>query len=192
MSLLLRPKSSPESTLKITTAMAVAACEAIEAVVDESPGIKWVNDLYLYGKKVAGILAEGALEPDGNALAFAVVGIGINLTPPTMGFPAALTGLAGAVTVNDREDLRERLAAEILSRFFFYYPLLSDEPLYSRYRERLFVLDKQVTVIRNGQQQRATVLDLGKDFRLLLGFSDRETAWVGSEEIRLLPDAESE
>lgn len=48
-----------------------------EQVPEYQVQIKWPNDIYLGGKKVAGVLVENALS--GNALQSAVVGIGINI-----------------------------------------------------------------------------------------------------------------
>ena len=64
--------------------------QAIEALSRKTAGIKWVNDLYLEGKKVCGILCEGA----GDAV---VVGIGLNLQEPEGGFPPEIN--AGALNV---------------------------------------------------------------------------------------------
>ena len=57
LSLLLRPENIlPEQAVHITTIAAVAACEAIERVSGRKAGIKWVNDIYMDGKKGSGIL----------------------------------------------------------------------------------------------------------------------------------------
>ena len=55
MSILLFPDLPFEDLQKITTAAAVALCRAIEREASVSPSIKWVNDVYLNGKKLAGI-----------------------------------------------------------------------------------------------------------------------------------------
>ena len=61
LSLLLRPRQmQPQHATRITTMAALAACEAIEAVTQQQPQIKWVNDIFLEGKKVCGILTEGS------------------------------------------------------------------------------------------------------------------------------------
>ena len=61
LSLLLRPENIlPEQAVHITTIAAVAACEAIERVSGRKAGIKWVNDIYMDGKKVSGILTEAS------------------------------------------------------------------------------------------------------------------------------------
>lgn len=54
-SLVIRPDTSLQNAVTATTAAAVAVCKAIEKTTDLKPKIKWVNDVYLNGKKVCGI-----------------------------------------------------------------------------------------------------------------------------------------
>ena len=79
MSLLCAPPAGTGSG-GVTILAAVAVCRAIEELTGLSPKIKWVNDLFLGGKKVCGILAEG-LE------AGVILGIGVNLISPPGGYP---------------------------------------------------------------------------------------------------------
>lgn len=73
---------------------AVAAHEAINALI---PGLaprltlKWPNDLLIDGRKVAGLLAESRLQPDGS-LAYAVLGIGINVNQRQTDLPPSMPG----------------------------------------------------------------------------------------------------
>ena len=61
MSILLRPVGLTENqVLHFTTMAAAAVSEAIEAVSDKKTEIKWVNDVYIDGKKVCGILSEAS------------------------------------------------------------------------------------------------------------------------------------
>ena len=83
---------------------AVETAEAIEALTGIHCGIKWVNDLYLNGKKVCGILAEAV----GDAV---ILGVGVNLAPTEL--PEALKPIAGFLNCG---DVREALAAEITAR----------------------------------------------------------------------------
>ena len=71
---------------QLTTLCAVAVCRAVERLTQLHLDIKWVNDAQLDGKKVCGILCEGAwsgAQPLGM-----VAGIGINLSQPS--FPPEL------------------------------------------------------------------------------------------------------
>ena len=62
-----------------TTSAAVGLCRAIKKVYGAQCSIKWVNDIYLGGRKIAGILAEGFVSPQSGKLESIVTGIGINL-----------------------------------------------------------------------------------------------------------------
>ncbi len=61
MSVVLRPKISAEKAVTVTAAAAVAAAEAIEILSDRQAVIKWVNDVFVDGRKVCGILTEASL-----------------------------------------------------------------------------------------------------------------------------------
>ena len=76
LSVLLRPRFSAEEALSITTAAAVAVAQAIDAVTGEYPQIKWVNDVYLRGRKVCGILTEAAVDFESSGLHYAILEIG--------------------------------------------------------------------------------------------------------------------
>ena len=84
MSILIRPDMPTERSLFITTGTAVAVSKAIEKTSGKSVGIKWVNDIFIGGKKVCGILTEGTSNFETGQLQYAVVGIGINVTEPTV------------------------------------------------------------------------------------------------------------
>lgn len=80
MSFLLRP------TLPISDMMAVTACmaAAVHCALKEfgiTTQIKWVNDLYLNGRKLCGILSEGSFNAELLQMEYLVIGIGINLVP---------------------------------------------------------------------------------------------------------------
>ena len=84
MSILLRPKLQAKDFPLITTCCAVAVAKAIEKVCKIDAKIKWVNDIYISGKKVCGILVESGISNDSS---FAVVGIGVNVSVPKDNFP---------------------------------------------------------------------------------------------------------
>ena len=106
----------PATLSKLTLAAAVATAEAIEEAVGVSPQIKWVNDLYLNGRKVAGILAEGVLSPDG-ILTAVVLGIGINVSHTPSDFEGEVRDIAASLQmVTGKPVSRAALAAALLER----------------------------------------------------------------------------
>ncbi len=189
MSVLLRPEGSPETALLITTAAAVAVAEAIEELTGRRCGIKWVNDLILDGKKICGILTEGALKPLSSSLDYAILGIGINVTEPMGGFPAEIQGIAGSLLATSEADFRNRLAAAVLRRFFGYYRCLTERSFFDAYRERLFFLGQPVRILRAGQEEtEAIAFDIDRDFRLLVRYDDGRVEAISSGEIGIRLD----
>jgi BirA family biotin operon repressor/biotin-[acetyl-CoA-carboxylase] ligase len=120
MSLLLRGRCKSTDLALLTAEAAVAAARAIEALAPSlSVGIKWVNDLYVGGKKLAGILAESSLLPSGE-LDYAIVGIGVNLRSGVLSH--ALSEIATSIedesgAAPDREALAEAIGEGLLSAF---------------------------------------------------------------------------
>lgn len=186
MSLLLRPRNCPSNqAVKLTTMAAVAVCKAIEAVSGEKAQIKWVNDIYIHGKKVCGILTEASFGLEDGLLEYAVVGIGINVFVPEGGFPKELESIAGAVFNNTQSDAKNRLAAECLNRFMEYYTALEKSDYVSEYRSRSLVIGKEVRVIFSDRQVDALVLDIDDDCRLVVQYGDGTTESLFSGDVRV-------
>ncbi len=185
MSFLLRPNGNLFDATLVTTAAAVAVCEAIEKHTDKKPQIKWVNDVFIENKKVCGILTETAINTNSNSFEYIIVGIGVNLYPPENGFDKEIKNIAGAVLENETENLKSKIVAEILNSFFNYYTSLSDKKHYAPYKERLFVLGKNVEIINSGETQNATVLDLDNNFHLKVLLENNTVKELFSGEISI-------
>ncbi len=78
MSLAFEPHFDLDKSLFVTTLSAVAMCRAIEDVTGLAPKIKWVNDIYLNGKKLAGILTEAESNFESGKIQKIIVGVGVN------------------------------------------------------------------------------------------------------------------
>ena len=184
MSLLLRPKGySPGQAVKFTTMAAVAACEAIEKVSGRQAWIKWVNDIYMDGKKVSGILTEASFSLENNALDYIVVGIGINAYPPGDGFPSGLQEIAGAVFHERHNDGKNHLAAEFLNRFMACYYAGETTEYVKKYRERSLVIGKEIDVLSPTGRRRAVALDVDEDCQLMVRYEDGSAETLSSGEI---------
>ena len=142
MSMLVRERIPIGRLPLLTPYAAVAAARAIEECADTEVGIKWVNDLRIGDKKIAGILTEGGFTPSGE-LAFAVVGIGVNLIGGAL--PAELSAIAATIGDFTAPPSRERLAAAILKEFFGGLPSLESGAFLEEYRRRSVVLGRTVT-----------------------------------------------
>lgn len=186
MSLLLRPRNFlPTQAVRITTMAAVALCRAIESVCEETAEIKWVNDIYVRGKKVCGILTEGSFGLESGLLEYAVLGIGINLYPPEGGFDPDLQERAGALFDRKQDDMKNRLSAAFLREFFACYQTPQDSAYVREYTRRSFLIGKQVRIVLGDQERQALVLGIDEACRLLVEFEDGSQARYSSGEIRI-------
>lgn len=88
-SLLLRPALPIAQWTRLTTWAAVSVAAAVERASGVRTVIKWPNDVYVDGRKVAGILIESGA--GGDAPPFVVVGIGVNVNHEAGDFPAELS-----------------------------------------------------------------------------------------------------
>ena len=163
----------------ITCRAAVAAARAIESLCAASIDVKWVNDLYLNGRKVAGILAEGVLAPDG-ALTAVVLGVGINVGEMT--FPDDLTSIATSLGNEGFHLTREDVAAAFLDGLT---AALADPTAMDEYRRRNLALGRPITVLRGSETYPATAEDITDDGHLVVRTADGVTQTLSSGEIRI-------
>ena len=126
-SIVLRPSIPASEALMITTAAAAATAEAVEAVSGRKTGIKWVNDVFIDGKKICGILTEAAFGMEGGGLDYAVLGIGINVKAPEGGFKGELANIADGVFGEDEDVDRVIGESDLLSAKKVIYAANMDE-----------------------------------------------------------------
>lgn len=155
MSLILTPKIKTPTL--ITIAAAIAVCKAIEKLANKTPGIKWVNDIFLDGKKVCGILTQGIMDFETQTIDAAVIGIGVNLS--TKDFPVEIKDIATAVFPQGVS--RNEFIASITN---YLYELLNNDyspgHLISEYKKRLFVLGQRVSYSINGENKSGVATDV--------------------------------
>ena len=144
MSVILR-NVKKERLLDVTPMAAVAVSRVLDKNFGVETRIKWVNDVYLDGKKVCGILTK-AQSKDGET-DFIVVGIGINLFAPEGGFPEEIRNTAGFVSKVYDESLRQKTIEEIAQLLCEYAERLDDEKMSADirnyYTERRIVIDEK-------------------------------------------------
>ena len=193
LSLLLRPTAwEPTRAAQLTAAAAAAMCEAIRQVTGKEPGIKWVNDLLLDGKKICGILTEASFSMESGVLEYAVLGLGVNVYLPEGGFPGQLREIAGAVLDIPGEDVRNRIAGEFLNRFLEGYEHPEDRHFLDVYRRRSIAVGREVTVLSGGWERRAFAFGLDDDCRLLVRYPDGTEQALSYGEIRIAINREAE
>ena len=187
LSVLLRPSFESNLAVRITTAAAVAAVQAIEACTEEHPQIKWVNDVYVRNRKVCGILTEASINYETGVPDWVVLGIGLNVYPPEGGFPAELKDIAGAITQKRSKNLRSRITAEFLARFYQICNDLGNSEYSEEYKRRSFLLGQRIDVIKSDGLVPATAIDIDGECRLVVRYDDQTTEVLSSGEVSVRP-----
>lgn len=177
LSLLYPLKAGQSDFLNYTSKAAVAVCRALRRVYSVSPRIKWVNDILLDGKKIAGILAE-FVSDTGSGDTAVVTGIGINLS--TEIFPDAISDTAGSV--GNSSLPREMIAAEITRELLNLFSD-SDASWLDEYRALSVVIGHQIAFERNGQVFTGKALSIDSDAALIVLRSDGMTDVLNTGEI---------
>lgn len=191
MSILVRPNMPAEDALFLTTLTAVACAKAIDDISDVKSGIKWVNDIYVDGKKVCGILTESSVNDKSGQLDYAVVGIGINLFEPEGGYPDDIKTVAGSIFSREDYDeatfaqLKDELAGKIMDYFEKYYEAYPELLYVDEYIDRSILIDHEVTVVREGKPKQAKVLEIDKACRLHVQYEDGIDEWLQSGKVSL-------
>ena len=117
-SLILRPRCSPERAHEqiFAAAVAVARCASECLGSSEVVELKWPNDVLLSGRKTSGI--NLSVQLDGNSVAAAVLGVGVNVNTAREDFPQELRAIATSLAAElgkplDRAAFAERLLEEL-------------------------------------------------------------------------------
>ena len=182
LSLLLRPTSGVPDLTLLTISAALAAAEAIEeAVPSLRVGIKWVNDLYIDGRKLAGILCESALSPEGGA-EYVIVGIGVNLRRGVL--PKELEEIATSIeeasgALPDPLLLADAIAERMLS--------LAHDPALALdgYRRRMILVGRRVRVYDGERSYTARVIGVdGAGGLIVSRFGRRRVLRFGEVSLR--------
>ncbi|MDO5128248.1 MAG: biotin--[acetyl-CoA-carboxylase] ligase [Eubacteriales bacterium] len=184
-SILLKPTMDNKEVTLLTTIAAVAVCEAIEKYTSKQPKIKWVNDVFLDNRKVCGILTQASFSMENMKPEYVVVGIGINLYHPRDGFGAELRNIAGTVLNEQSGDIKNKILAEVLNRYYYYYTNFEKREFISSYKERSFVLGKQIMVVTPNNMRPAKALDIDEECHLLVSYEDGSEEWLSTGEISI-------
>ena len=183
-SIVLKPNLPPEDIFLITPVAAVAVATAIEKAAGKSPKIKWVNDIFLNGKKVCGVLSEAAFTAGGESL-YVILGVGINLVSPKGGYPEDIKNIAGSVFDSEEEFNANSLVADIINNFFDCYKDLNNKNLPIEYRKRMMLIGDNINYTVNATRKTGKVVGLDERFRIIVEGDAGEREALQSGEVTI-------
>lgn len=157
----------------ITTAAAVAVSKAITELYGVEPKIKWVNDLFINGKKICGILTEGVYSMESGQIEELFVGIGVNIGEPKTLFPDELRHIAGSIVGQSQNPVNRAELISIISREFFQIlNKIESREFLNTYREQCFILGQPIAYTVQGQTYSGTAIDIDDNANLMVKRDD--------------------
>ena len=172
------PQKTLADAVFITTAAAVSVIRAIERLSAVKPTIKWVNDVYVEGKKICGILTEAVSDFESGTLESVIVGIGINVS--TASFPEELRDTAASL--GDASITRAQLLNTAVEELVRVAEDLENPAIMEDYKRHSAVIGKKITFMKNGTTTKAVAIDIDEKGGLVVK-TEQGTLTLSSGEI---------
>lgn len=173
-STLIRPTLSIEKAVMITPAAAVAVHKAITDVLGLPVSIKWVNDVYMNGRKVVGISTQAQADIAVGGISGIIVGIGINYNTARSDFSPELKDKAGSLFYENAPAKRNELLAATIANLLDLSKDLTDKSYMDYYREHCFVLGARVDYEIDREAKSGIVEDIDDNGALMIKEDGRE------------------
>ena len=191
MSIILKPKFSPEVAQGMTILAAVSVADAIAEVTSLKPQIKWPNDILIGSKKVSGILTE--MSTQNMIIEHIIVGIGINVNAEENDMEDGIKNIATSLLIESKKTdgftgllNRNKLITSILNKFDKYYEMFLSTGLSSvlQYYQKYFsMIGKEIEINIKDKRVKGQVVGIDSKGALLLKTGENELERVVSGEI---------
>lgn len=164
MTLVIHPNVAINQSICVTSAAAVATVKAIKELTEKKPQIKWVNDIYLDDKKLAGILTEAVSDYEDGFVSNVLIGIGINFKSC-----AVPKEIEDKVAFLDSDGLkRNKLIALITENLLEITNDLTDLSFFDEYRKLSIVIGKKIIFEENGKMVECEAVDIDNNGELIV------------------------
>lgn len=168
LTLTLRTAAGPAVDL-LTFLTSVAVARAAERLLDRPVAIKWPNDIFVDGRKLAGILVEAVPAPEDRLVALVGIGFNTHVQPEDVpeAFADTITSLAMLGRESDRLKVIDTLMTELDAAGH-----TAEDDLLDAWRERSVMLHHTQTLRSEGKDLTAEVTDLDPREGLIVRTAD--------------------
>jgi BirA family biotin operon repressor/biotin-[acetyl-CoA-carboxylase] ligase len=163
-----------ERHLLLPLAVPLAVAEAAEATAEVSCAIKWPNDVWIEGRKCAGVLIE-ARPQDG----WAVIGVGLNVSIEPDEFPEELRETATSLGAGATVDGALQALNDSLTRWMRADP----QEVLAAFRERDALCGRQIAW--DGGNGTAEGIDERGNLLIATGTGEQVSLGAGEVHLRL-------
>ncbi|MDR1782012.1 MAG: biotin--[acetyl-CoA-carboxylase] ligase [Bacilli bacterium] len=162
---------------KLPFIMGVSIVESIKELYGIKVDLKWVNDVYLNNKKLAGILVSQSNDD-------AIISVGLNLFRPISNYDKDIIDQVIPL-FEERKDINiDYLIIRIIELFFKYYN--DDVDIIKKYKQYLFIINHYI----NYNNQVLLVKDISEEGALITLTLDKKEFIINSGSIKLLNNYE--
>lgn len=185
-SILIKSEESIKDPSMLTVVSAVAVSKAIESICHIQSQIKWVNDIFIDGRKCCGILCESGASGNGGKLDYIIVGIGINVIFPKCGFDSEITDIACALSEYTAVPEYSDLIATIFNNLIDYSPDFNPLDFINEYKQRSCIIGQNIFVLRGKERIPAKAIDINEsNASLLVKYADGHTESLLSGDVSI-------
>ena len=183
LSVLLKPEMALQEVSFSTILTVVAIVRALKKFTRQKLEVKWVNDIFVGGKKVCGILTELVSNVETQEIDFIVAGIGINFNTPKENFVSEIRDIAGSVYCAETD--RNHVIAEIVNQLLPLFEDYSRDQIIEEYRSYQMLLGRKVFYFVGDKRHEGTARDILPDGALLLEEGDGTLRQLHSGEVSI-------
>ena len=190
-SLLIHPEIPFSKATYITCIAAESLVLAIHDTLGIETSIKWVNDIFLKDRKIAGILTEtfGSLEEEFPE--YVVVGVGINIYPFTDELPSDIKKRAGFLIkkADNTANLKNLLCINFVKHFYTFLSEIDRKTFLDGYRMHSNLIGRYVRIHNDkkpSKKEYALVTGIDDECRLLVTYDDKKTAALTGKEVSVV------
>jgi len=188
LSIILRPKTAPKHTPKLTLMASVAVAKTIRKLFPVRAEIKWPNDILISNKKVCGILTEAKTR--GEALDFVIIGIGINANFDVNSLPNSLRYSSTTLKEELKKEVeRESVLRTLLNETDYYYDMFKKEEfgtILKEWRHFASFLGSYVKVVSHKEKIEGWAIDIDGDGALMVKLRDETMRKVTAGDIVII------
>jgi len=181
-SVLLRPDEPKALWPRLALATGLAVAGALEEYLP-LVGIKWPNDVWINGRKIAGILVESGRD-------FAIVGIGLNVN--SLSFPAEVSDTATSLALESgSETSRPEVLAAVIRHLAIRRHQIGTEfsNVVDSIRIRCVLSGKKVSLLTPSGPRTGKVEGITPQGELLFRTDTGLESLMQADEVRILGDA---
>lgn len=169
--------------------LSMAVCNSLHELVSnycENTQIKWPNDLFVSGKKIAGILIENTLK--GSSLNYSIIGIGLNVNQKKYTYNKNATSLY----LESQNQLNKSV---VLNKYFKYLELNirklelnRTEDIKAYYYANLigYKTELDYLIVKENRQVKGEIIEVKNNGFLVMKIDQNEVREFEMKEVKLL------